>query len=119
MLPNYSVTAKGNTENVASRLFILCSHNLKTTLKGWSFQATYFIQEINSIVQKGLGLTPFVAMMETLGLDSSIGGSLCKEAMNTILQCKVLSSGSQPWLYIRIIWKSFFFLISKLGSPTS
>lgn len=45
------------------------------SIKICSFQATYVIKEINSVVQRGLGLTPFVAMMETLGVDSSTGSS--------------------------------------------
>ena len=62
-LPNHSVQCK-ETENVAAGLFVFCSHNLKTALKGRSFQATYFIKEINSILQRDLRLTPFAAMRD-------------------------------------------------------
>lgn len=50
-LLDYSITETGNTEDVASGLFIFCSPDLKTTLKGWSTQAAYFIMEINAVVQ--------------------------------------------------------------------
>lgn len=82
VLPNYSVMAKGDPENIASGLFIFSFHIHKTALKKWSFQANYFTQKINSVVHRGLGLTSFITMIEMLGLDLSIGGSLvCREAL--------------------------------------
>lgn len=72
MPPSYCYS-KRITENVASGLFNFCSHN-SNSIKRCSFQATYIIKEINSMVQR-FGATPFVAMMETLGVDSSTGSS--------------------------------------------
>lgn len=36
---------------------------------------TFFIKEINSMLQRDMGLTPSIAMMDTLGLESSLRDS--------------------------------------------